>query len=461
LSKLSEKNSGSQSKNPLKLCFYGDDFTGSTDVLEQLAIIGLPAILFIKPPTPDMLQKYPGVQAVGIAGTSRAMKPSEMEVELRGAFAVLKKLGAPHVHYKVCSTFDSSSGIGSIGRAMDVGAKIFGRSFIPIVASAPRLGRYCLFGNLFARYGIGTAGKIHRLDRHPSISRHPVTPMMEADLVYHLSRQTKKKIKGITVIELTETFPLVRKRLHNLVQNEGAEVVLFDALDDSHMNRIGELLIHQEVSGKPLFTVGSSGFEAALGAHWKSSLKGKIFHAGASNGPVIVASGSCSPVTTDQIKWAVSHGFAEVKLDVSKLMRKREALGESANALVGAIKHLRNKKNVVIHTNAASNRVTHDKVKDSSRNISTALGKILLGVLGQSLVARICIAGGDTSGIVAHQLGIESLKLASLLTPGAPVCIASAPDSPVDGLEIVFKGGQVGGVEFFETALKGIKLSKS
>ena len=36
----------------LLLTFYGDDFTGSTDALEQLTLAGIRTALFIAPPTP-------------------------------------------------------------------------------------------------------------------------------------------------------------------------------------------------------------------------------------------------------------------------------------------------------------------------------------------------------------------------------------------------------------------------
>jgi hypothetical protein len=52
--------------------FYGDDFTGSTDVLEQLASNGVPAVLFLRPPTPADLAAFPNIQALGIAGDSLA-----------------------------------------------------------------------------------------------------------------------------------------------------------------------------------------------------------------------------------------------------------------------------------------------------------------------------------------------------------------------------------------------------
>src|ERR1041385_6916481 len=187
----------------LVLSFYGDDFTGSTDALEQLTLAGIRCVLFTSPPTSRQLARFPRLQAVGIAGRTRALSPDAMERELRPALKRLKELGAPHVHYKVCSTFDSSPTIGSIGRVIDVAAGMFRAPFVPVLVAAPTLGRYCLFGNLFARFGIGSDGAIYRLDRHPSVSRHPVTPMTEADLRRHLARQTRRAIALFDVLNMS------------------------------------------------------------------------------------------------------------------------------------------------------------------------------------------------------------------------------------------------------------------
>ena len=135
----------------LLLTFYGDDFTGSTDALEQLTLGGIHTALFIAPPTPAQLNNFPGLQAIGVAGKTRSLAPDAMERELKPALLALKKLGARHIHYKVCSTFDSSPTIGSIGRVMEVAAKIFPAKFIPLLVAAPALGRYTIFGNHFAR----------------------------------------------------------------------------------------------------------------------------------------------------------------------------------------------------------------------------------------------------------------------------------------------------------------------
>ena len=128
--------------NDLRLAYYGDDFTGSTDVMEALSINGVPTVLFLQPPTPDeVTERFPLAQAVGIAGVSRSMTPPQMQAELPTIFRALKALNAPINHYKICSTFDSSPMLGSIGYAVDLAAPIFRPQVIPLVVGVPLLKR--------------------------------------------------------------------------------------------------------------------------------------------------------------------------------------------------------------------------------------------------------------------------------------------------------------------------------
>ena len=101
------------------------------------------------------------------------MSPAEMELELKPILEKLRNTGAKIVHYKTCSTFDSSPEIGSIGKATEIGRMVFGQTTVPMVIGAPHLGRYQIFGNLFARSGLDT--EPFRLDRHPTMTHHPIT----------------------------------------------------------------------------------------------------------------------------------------------------------------------------------------------------------------------------------------------------------------------------------------------
>ena len=193
-----------------RLCcsaFYGDDFTGSTDAMESLARGGLRTVLFTTPPDPRRSSATtPALRAFGVAGTT-PVDAAGRDGARRSGRSSRRSSGSARaiVHYKVCSTFDSSPTVGSIGRAIDIGRGVFASPFVPLVVGAPALGRYCVFGNLFAR----AAGdrEPFRLDRHPSMSRHPVTPMDEADLRLHLAKQTKQTIGLLSVLQLEQAVP--------------------------------------------------------------------------------------------------------------------------------------------------------------------------------------------------------------------------------------------------------------
>jgi uncharacterized protein YgbK (DUF1537 family) len=119
-------------------------------------------------------------------------------------------------------------------------------------------------------------------------------------------------------------------------------------------------------------------------------------------------------------------------------------------------------QSVILHTyrnlaetgsGVATARTT--QTSGSRAAIGTALGRILRDVLTSCDALRVAIVGGDTSGHVARTLGITSLEMAGPLEPGAPVCIARGEDEAVDGLQLVFKGGQVGYDHFFDSLLRG------
>jgi uncharacterized protein YgbK (DUF1537 family) len=443
---------------PLLLAYYGDDFTGSTDALEFLSRAGARTALFIAPPTPAQLAAYPGLDAIGVAGLTRAMPPDAMQAALEPAFAQLRALGPRHVHYKVCSTFDSSPTVGSIGRAIEVGRAVFPGAFVPLLVAAPPLGRYCVFGNLFARLGIGSGGGIFRLDRHPSMSRHPVTPTDESDLRLHLARQTDMQIGLLDILQITRPLAEIQAALATQV-HAGAEVILIDAIYDEQLLGIGAALDGCTTEKEPLFSVGSSGVEMALGQLWAQSGTLTPVAEWPSPGraaPLLVVSGSCSPVTAGQIEWAKANGFAEVVLDAETLAAGINTPVAVAPYQQQAVDLLTSHRSVIVHTNGG--------LKTTSTNLpaeilGTALGLIAREVVQQTGARRVVVAGGDTSSYAARAMGIEAVEMVAPLYPGAPLCRASAPGSPLHGLEVNFKGGQVGAPEYFGVLLEGRMLT--
>lgn len=429
---------------PLLLAYYGDDFTGSTDALEFLSRAGVRTALFLAPPTAAQLARHPGLQAAGVAGLTRSLAPAAMEAELRPAFAALGALGPRHVHYKVCSTFDSSPAVGSIGRAIEIGTETFGGRYVPLLVGAPALGRYCVFGNLFARMGIGSTGAIYRLDRHPSMSRHPVTPADESDLRLHLAKQTKKRSGLFDILKASLSEDAARAALDQLVA-DGAEIVLFDVLNSDQLARLGALIDGEARQGSPVFSVGSSGIEMALGAHWSRLNRPNATPSWSDPGPaspLLVVSGSCSPVTAGQIAWAEANGFALVALD--------PVAPDVPSASAAAIRELEAGRHTLVYTSRGE-----AGAQVSAAVLGTALGQIARATVAPAGLRRLLVAGGDTSSYAGRALGIEAVEMIAPLAPGAPLCRAFAPGSPADGLELNFKGGQVGAPDYFGAVVRG------
>jgi uncharacterized protein YgbK (DUF1537 family) len=88
--------------------------------------------------------------------------------------------------------------------------------------------------------------------------------------------------------------------------------------------------------------------------------------------------------------------------------------------------------------------------------LGKALGTIAKTAVERSLVKRVVIAGGDTSSYAARAMEIEAVEMIASLVPGAPLCKAISENIYINGLEVNFKGGQVGGEDYFEV-MTGVK----
>jgi uncharacterized protein YgbK (DUF1537 family) len=423
-------------------CFYGDDFTGSTDVLEALAANGVSAILLLDALDERQLKGLSEYQAVGIAGESRSRGPGWMSEHLPAIFRSLKTYRAPICQYKVCSTFDSSPEHGNIGRAIEIGQEVFGGSCVPIVVGAPHLKRFVLFGNLFAAV---PGGQVYRIDRHPSMRHHPVTPMLEGDLRLHLKLQTERKIALLDIVNLHGDDP--EARLEEILSSDPS-AVLFDGLDEVSLAVAGRLL-WKRTHAAQTFAVGSAGLTHSLIRYWRQIgiIPQRYEPPPATPADrLIVISGSCSPVTESQIRWAMQNGFAHLR--VNPATGNREAL------VAEALAALSRGCSIVLYTALG--------VQDCSsmlggEALGSYLGSLLRELVMRSGVRRVMIAGGDTSTHAVRQLGVHALTFSALTAPGAPLCRCHSSEPALEGVEIVLKGGQVGPDDYFEMVRKGNK----
>jgi uncharacterized protein YgbK (DUF1537 family) len=453
----------------LLLAFYGDDFTGSVSIMEVMTFAGLPSVLFLSPPTEVQLARFAGYRAIGVAGIARSQGRDWMQAELPSIFEALERLGAPVTHYKVCSTLDSSPQVGSIGCAIDIGIPIFSRRpgaarWQPLLVAAPEIRRLQAFGNLFAARGDAW----YRLDRHPVMRRHPVTPMDEADVRLHLARQTSRPIGLVDFahIKLGDGPAQFEAALA-----AGQSLIALDVVDDETLAWSGKLI--WEGRGRGLFAVGSQGVEYALVAHWREAGLLPAPPPPADVSPlrqIVAASGSVSAVTADQIGWAAHHGFEVIRLDASRATDEPAWAREVARAVDRAKATLSAGNSPLLATARGPDDESIPALQAAvtaagaapavvNERIGDGLGRAVARLLRETDVRRGLISGGDTSGHAVRALGIDALVALAPLGPGSALSRAFAADPRMDGIEIALKGGQMGSLDFFGMVRAGGALN--
>lgn len=433
------------------VAWYGDDYTGAAAVMEVLTFSGLPSVLFLDVPTPEQLARFAGYRGIGIAGSARSQSPDWMAEHLPPVFAFLGGINAPVFHYKICSTLDSAPHVGSIGKATEIARDTVGPDWVSLLVAAPAIGRYQAFGHLFAAAG----DEVHRLDRHPVMSRHPVTPMDEADVCRHLARQTDLKT-GCVPLTALQSDEAAASALAALLE-DWTKIVALDTVDEKTLAAAGALM--WEHGGSPALTVGSQGVEYALISHWQNAGLIEASPGDPRTDPVdkiAVVAGSVSETTNGQIAWAEANGFSACQIDPVGALETGDGLDNWVQATIDMaltagpspiVFSARGPDDPAISAfkdHASRAGLSMDK---ANAQLGAALGDILAGLIERGGYLRAAIAGGDTSSHAANRLGIHALTAIAATVPGAALCRAHRDtNSP---LEIALKGGQMGTPDFF------------
>jgi len=420
--------------------WYGDDFTGATDTLATWAERGRRAMLFMGVPGPAQLAAAGPLDAIGIAGATRSMAPEAATIELDAAGGFFAAQGVEILHYKCCSTFDSAPDVGNIGAAVRTLRRHFRNPLVPIVGGQPNLGRYCVFGTLFAAAGAG--GEVYRIDRHPTMSVHPVTPMGEADLRKHFAKQG---LDRIGLIDYRAYASCSAAASLDACLAARPDAVLFDVVRAADLPVIGRLVSRHSTQGAMLTVGPSSVAQALCAAADETSGNDDTLVAAETqpvrDGPVLALVGSLSPVTRAQVREA--RRFARIDVDPSRLigdMSYTNALREKARDLLRA-------HHVMLVTEQPSAAPSH------ARDVAAATGALLRAITAEARLSRLIVAGGDTSSHAVSSLDIWGLSYRAPMGPGTPLCAIHSDDPRLDGLDIVLKGGQMGSAGFFETVL--------
>ncbi|CAM3241242.1 four-carbon acid sugar kinase family protein [Stackebrandtia soli] len=413
--------------------FVADDLTGASDVLAQAHLGGLEAVLVLHP-----RRGLPNADVVGVAGPARSLSGAALDAAIREGIAPFREREVQVLLYKVCSTFDSSPTVGSIGRAIELLHEAFpAHGPIPVAPAQPDFGRYTAFSQHFGVYEQHT----YRLDRHPVMSRHPSTPMTEADLRLILSAQLDSGDVPNSIHLPSFGDGSFRSRWRESRQRTESAFVV-DAVENAHLDQIAAALLETRPDVGPTIVVGSGGIMAALARTMKRTVPTPSGVDRAS-GPVLAVSASASAATGNQITDAITRGWIDIPIDGAAL-NEDDAFDELLDRITG---ELADGHDVIAHTARGPEdpRLVPD-VGLSAAHIGARIGRIAATTAERRLTRDIAICGGDTSSHALLAADVNELRVISQFVTAGPVC-ATDPDSALADCRVLLKGGQVGPVD--------------
>jgi 3-dehydrotetronate 4-kinase len=169
----------------LRLGCIADDFTGATDLANNLVRAGMRVIQTIGVPSAALDAT---VDAVVVALKSRTVPADEAVTASLSALRWLQEQGATQFYFKYCSTFDSTSD-GNIGPVIDALMTALGgrpgAEFTIATPAFPDNKRAVFKGYLFV-------GDV--LLSESGMRDHPLTPMRDPNLVRVLQAQCRRKV---------------------------------------------------------------------------------------------------------------------------------------------------------------------------------------------------------------------------------------------------------------------------
>ena len=409
-----------------------DDFTGATDVASMLVRAGMPTVQVLGVPEGDL----PTADAIVIALKTRTVPAAEAVAQSLAAMRALRAAGARQIYFKYCSTFDSTPA-GNIGPVTDALMQALGADFSIACPAFPENGRTVFRGHLF----VGD-----QLLSDSGMKNHPLTPMLESNLVRVLQAQTAQRVDLLRVDALRHDARIAIEQL----QADGLRIAVADAIDNSDL-----LILAEACAELPLITAGSG---VALGLPpayqrrgWWAPSKSAA-QLSAVSGPAAVLSGSCSNATHAQVARWIADGRTAIAIDPLALHRGTQ----SAASLLGEALSTLSNGPVLIYATAAPERVKAVQarlgVAAAGALVEHALAELAQGLV-QAGVRRLVVAGGEASGAVAQALGVPQLRIGAAICPGVPWTEATLPTSG-EPLWLALKSGNFGGDGFFADALR-------
>lgn len=407
-----------------------DDFTGATDLANNLVRAGMRVVQTIGVPDEPLAE---AADAVVVALKSRTLPAPEAVEQSLAALRWLVAQGAQQIYFKVCSTFDSTPR-GNIGPVLDKLMDATGCDFTIATPAFPDNGRSVFMGHLF----VGD-----QLLSESGMRDHPLTPMTDANLVRVLQAQSRHRVGLVERSVVAQGPGAIAARMAQL-KSDGVAIAIVDAVSNADLVRIGPALKHMPV------VCAGSGLAIALPHNFGILPSLQATALPTAQGHRAVVAGSCSLATQRQVNHAISAGIPTLAVNPQQIAYGSDV---AAQALAWAAELLPSGPVLVYSTADAATLKASQTLLGAERSgelVEHTLATIAHGLVDLG-VGRLIVAGGETSGACVQALGIRQLRIGAQIDPGVPWCHAVLPGKP-HGLHLSLKSGNFGSDDFFTKA---------
>jgi 3-dehydrotetronate 4-kinase len=424
--------------HPLLLGCIADDFTGATDLANNLVRSGM-RVLQINglPAQAPAADAFAHIDAVVIALKSRTVAAEDAVAQSLKALAWLRERDAKQIYFKYCSTFDSTPQ-GNIGSVLEALMDATGAEFSIATPAFPDNGRSVFKGHLF----VGD-----QLLHESGMQNHPLTPMTDANLVRVLQAQCHRKV-GLIDYRTVMRGPQAVSQHIQLLRSQGVSIAVVDAISNDDLMVLGKA-----IGGLELISGGSG---VAIGLAQNHGLKPSSIAAAlpAATGHLAVVSGSCSLATNRQVAHFLAAGHGAFLVDPQCLAQGDDVVNQ---ALAWAQPRLGGSP-ILIYSTAQpqSLQAVQGELGAAAAGamVEDALARIAQGLVRLG-VGQLVVAGGETSGACVQALGVVQMQIGSQIDPGVPWCHAKSTlgeQAGPNGLHLALKSGNFGTDDFFTKA---------
>jgi uncharacterized protein YgbK (DUF1537 family) len=413
---------------PILLGCIADDFTGATDLANNLVRSGMRTLQTIGIPEASNVAQ---VDAVVVSLKTRTIPAAEAIEQALSALAWLKASGAQQIYFKYCSTFDSTE-YGNIGPVAEALMCALGTDFTIATPAFPENKRFVFQGHLF----LGD-----QLLNESGMQNHPLTPMHDSNLVRVLQSQSKLPIGLIDHQCVNEGSQSIEAKFQELRLNS-IGIAIVDAISNRDLFEIG-----RACKSLPLVT-GASGIAIGLPQNFSLSEAGKAELLPAATGFQAILSGSCSQASNVQVATFIKAGLPAYQINPLHLASNPETI---QHAIDWAIEHIQQGPALIYSTadpdavKAIQNQLG---ITEAGNLIENALAAIAQGLVAAG-VRQLVVAGGEVSGACVQALGIKQLQIGSQIDPGVPWCYANSEIIDNQGIHLALKSGNFGTPDFF------------